>query len=357
MSIVLLQAIRGDSPFSTTQFAGFFLRGNPVLALGSLIRFYRARNEHDTVLITERMGEIRSPLAVDELLDALTDPRFNVRYEAVLSIARMPADPRLTEALITVLAADSPALSVVAAWALGKIGVGQEPARMALQAAMHSKYRSVRAHSVRALGSIGDAEITSVLLHLLTTEYDEGIRVACASTLGKLGVSEAIAPLLQLLASSQDETMRAELALALVRIVGDEGDFVRLFRQMEIEPATAATRTLSQIKRSLNRSSEFDDLRQSISTSAELFAQEELDKAAVYLGEALQRQPDSTFGATLSPILTECAEQLIQGGAARREYLLIVLHLLGAAPPDPAHSLPLSLDPSTAGAVPMESSD
>ena len=40
-----------------------------------------------------------------EMMDALRDPRFNVRYEAIISIARMHADPRLTDALIAVMRA------------------------------------------------------------------------------------------------------------------------------------------------------------------------------------------------------------------------------------------------------------
>ena len=357
VSIVLLHAIRGDSPFSTTQFAGFFLRGNPFLALGSLIRFYRARDEHSAVLVTERMGEIRSPLAVDELLDAINDPRFNVRYEAVLAMARMPFDPRLTQALIQVLEDDLPALSVVAAWALGKIGAGQPAALEALRVAVNSKYRSVQAHAVRALGALEDTTMAPLLLKRLSKETDEGIRMACASTLGKLGVREAIRPILRLLYTSTDETMRAELALALVRIVGEEGDFVRLFRQMETETSTAATQTLTQIKRTLTDLPAFAVLRGAIHECAELCAQEQIDKAAMHLGEALQRLPAHSFDPDRSQILAECTEQLIHAGAARREYFILAMYLLSSRRPVLHQALPLSIDPSPTRSIQIESSD
>jgi MFS family permease len=356
-SIGLLQAIRGDSPFSTAQFAGFFLRGNPVLALGSLIRFYRARGEHDAVLITERMGEIRSPLAVDELLDALTDPRFNVRYEAILSIARMPHDPRLTRALIHVLEDDLPAMSVVAAWALGKIGEDQNEAREALQSALTSKYRSVQAHSVRALGSLGDESIVPTLLTRLATERDEGLRVACASTLGKLGVREAIRPLLQLLRASQDETMRMELALALVRIVGEENDFIRLYRQTRSQPATAAAQAVGQIKRTLlHHSVEFATLSADLNHCAEIFAGENMDKGAMALGMALQRMPLDAFGESMAMILAESVEQLIRSGASRLEYLLLVLHLLTLRVLSPP-ILTFTIDTNPTRPIQLQSSD
>ena len=44
--------------------------------------------------MTERLGVARSPLTVDELLLALHDPRFPVRFEAIVSIARRRPDPR-----------------------------------------------------------------------------------------------------------------------------------------------------------------------------------------------------------------------------------------------------------------------
>src|SRR5690606_26529528 len=103
VAILLFRTVHGDSPVSTRQFAGIFLRGNPILAMGSMIRFYRAKDEEDAVAVTDWMGQIRSRLTVDELLDALADPRFNVRFEAILAIARMPADPRLTEVLVQIL--------------------------------------------------------------------------------------------------------------------------------------------------------------------------------------------------------------------------------------------------------------
>ena len=121
-SFPLFQAIRVDDPVTTRQFVSTVLRGNPLLAMGSLIGFHLARDETAAVSITERLGQTRSLLVVEELLDALADPRFNVRFEAILAIAHTRADPRLLQALGEVLAGDDPALGVVAAWALGRIG-------------------------------------------------------------------------------------------------------------------------------------------------------------------------------------------------------------------------------------------
>ena len=102
------------------EFAGIFLRGNPFLAMTSMIRFHLARDEHATVLSTERLGQAKSPLSVDELLEALEDPRFNVRFEAVISIGRMPPDPRLNSS-----ARGDPQRERAGADRSGGVGAGQ----------------------------------------------------------------------------------------------------------------------------------------------------------------------------------------------------------------------------------------
>ncbi|MCC6804887.1 MAG: MFS transporter, partial [Anaerolineae bacterium] len=78
LGVLLFSRVQADSNFSVGEFAGMFVHGNPLLAFESLIGYYRARDERATVVSTERMGRTKSPLTVDEMLEALQDPRFNV---------------------------------------------------------------------------------------------------------------------------------------------------------------------------------------------------------------------------------------------------------------------------------------
>ncbi len=144
ISLFLLRSIHEEKGVGVGQFTGIFLRGNPFLAMSSMMRFHLARDEHSTVLMTERLGQAKSKLTVDELLAALEDPRFNVRFEAIVSIARMPADPRLIDALVEILEGSELALTVVAAWALGRLG--DQHAIEPLRRSFISSYRSIRAH-------------------------------------------------------------------------------------------------------------------------------------------------------------------------------------------------------------------
>jgi HEAT repeat protein/Na+/melibiose symporter-like transporter len=325
ISLFVLRTIREESGVRVGQFTGIFLRGNPFLAMSSMIRFHLARDEHSTVLMTERLGQAKSPLTVDELLEALEDPRFNVRFEAIISIARMPADGRLIDALVEILEGSELALTVVAAWALGRLGDKRaiEPLRRSLT----SSYRSVRAHSARALGALGDREVAPLLLERLNEESDRGLQMAYASALGNLQWVEATPKLLQLLAETENKGARLELALTLARIVGEERNFVSLLRQVRSDPGTATAQALSSYRRRNERKLSKAALA-GLHECEETLARDELDHGCRLLGQVIAELPLESMGAARATILQECAKQLADSGAEHIEYILLAIHTL-----------------------------
>ncbi len=333
IAVVLIQAIRTDSQFGVSEFAGMFFHGNPLMAAESLIRYGRAKDERAAVSVTERLGQAKSRLTVEELLEALADPRFNVRFEAVLALARMPADPRVLAALTEILAGEEPALSVIAAWALGR--VGDSRALPALQAALASPYRSVQAHSARALGTLDDAASAALMLERFQTEHDHGLRMAYASALGKLRVTAAVEPLLAFLYTRHDPSARQELALGLARLLGDEQYFIALWRRTHDETGTGLAQALSALQRPLLRAhvlhTETGDRRAQWVACADTFARGHLDEGALQLQALLAQMPLEHFTPEGQAVLRECAARLGEMRAARLEYLLLTLHALHEA--------------------------
>lgn len=321
-AIGLFRTVHGDSHVSTRQFAGIFLRGNPILAMGSMIRFHRASEEKEVVAVTDRMGQIGSRLTVDELLDALADPRFNVRFEAILAIARMPEDARLTAALVQILQSKSPALSVVAAWAIGKIGAKEaiEPLREALD----SRYRSVQGYSARALGTLGDTETAPELLARLREEEDDGLSLAYASALGKLGVSEALSPLLARLSACDEQEMASELALAVARIIGNERSYIQLARSIRSQPGTALAQSIANARRVLMRAQpQGEVVTTELRSIEDEFAREQLEQAARALGEWIEQLPLDWYREASHLVMNEASCHLKQCGYTRPEYVLL----------------------------------
>jgi MFS family permease len=244
-SLRFLSQVRSDSSVTLAQFAGLFLHGNAFMALRSLIQYHFAKDESAAVSVTEYLGRAKSGLTVAELLASLADPRFNVRFETIVSIARARPDPRLTEALIKVFNGTELALTVNAAWALSRIG---DPAAIEpLRAGLASPYRSIRAQSARALAALGDADSIPTFMERLRAEADPGLQIAYAAALGQLGAVEAAPELLRLLKATPIQGARLELALALARLVGHEDQFIHLFRQARADPGLATSQAVTTL--------------------------------------------------------------------------------------------------------------
>ena len=330
ISYWIFKRVRADSPVTGRQFAGLFLRGNPLVALESLVRYHRARDERAAVAVTERLGSTRSPLTVEELIEALHDPRFFVRFEAVVSMARHGSDPRLTDSLIETLEGDEPALSTIAAWGLGRLG--DRRALAALRRGLEARYRSVQAHCARSLGNLGDRTVLPLLLERLRTADDIGLQMAFASALGRLQATEAVPLLLDLLCTADSDDARTEFALALARILDQEYEFVQMLRKTRSDPGTVLSQKIADLRGKLLKAERCPpELERALDTAAETFAQGDLEEGIRQLDEALQLLPEDYPGGIADPVVSECLKRMEQYGPQRLEYVLLVLLALESA--------------------------
>ena len=324
---LLLMGMRADNIFGVGQFAGMFFRGNPFLAMNALMRYYMAKDERSTISVTERLGLAKSPLAVDELVEALQDPRFNVRFEAIISVARTPADPRLTAALIEVLQGTELALKAMSSWALGRIG--DPDALPPLREELDSAYLSIRAHAARALGSLHDRTMIPELRKRLLVEENKGLQMAYASALGNMHAEEAVDDLLSLLNRTENPGARLELALSLSRIVGQEHVFVGLLRQMRADQDTTTAQALGNFRRHIERIRIFSrEHLQEMIASTDAFARGQRDEGIQLMVRALRALPPGAITSAGAKILDECLRQLEASGTEHLEYLLLTLHVL-----------------------------
>jgi hypothetical protein len=308
-----------------------FFQGNPIMAVGSLLRYYRTPDEDGRVSITQRLGHTKTRLSNYELIETLHDPSYNVRYEAIIAVANSRPDPELIDALILVLGGDEPDLTLNAAWALGKIG--DKSAILALRETLLSDYALLRARSARALAELRDNESIPFILEQFRKETKPGLRIAYASALGKMRSPLAIEEMTAFLRTLDSKAMQQEMSLALARIVGSESDYISFWRKLQNDPETGIAQILLSLSKDADSlpgdNNRFIASAESCSSSFEIGDIEHGVAMLVTLIHLLLAS--DKLSKPLAVVLAECAQCLAEKGSSRREYILLALHAMNSA--------------------------
>lgn len=327
VSVLMFRFVRSDGNLGVTEFVMMFVHGNPVGALSTMMRFYRAKDVTQAVLLTEQLGQTNSPLTVDEMITAMTDPRFYVRFEAVISISRMSPNPQLTQALIDLLHGTEISLSVMAAWALGRIG--DETALPALRDGLNVEYKAIRAHCARALGTMGDHQIIPMLHERLKAEDDIGLRVAYAATLADLGATTAIPTLFDVLNETRNDKARMEIMLSMAKMVSDENHFVTLARGLQSDAGTTMSQELLRLRIRLSKNKlAKEELVKACSHATEAFGNDNMERGTSELITIIEGILFLTHNLVAQKLLQGSLDGLRKWGIEHPEYALLALNIL-----------------------------
>ncbi len=335
----LMGGVPARGAMATRQFASMILQGNLLATVPGLVAFRLAGLEEKRINIVSKLGTSRSPWSVEELIEALDDPSFGVRYEAIVSVTRTLRDPRLTDALIKVVRAADPGLQMAAVWALGRID--DDRALPTLRTLLDSPYRTLRAQVARALGMLNDVESADRLMSMFRSEKDQAVRVAIGSALASLGRLDTAPGLLELLrdlgadTSADDipaDTRRREVSLAIATLLGRDDQALRLWRRMHDYPGDTLGGTMLALRSRLTAShaakNDPIELRKQVERSAYAFAADDLAGGTTLLLQILDSVHPESFTAEAWCVLTECRAALQNFGITRREYVLLAVHAL-----------------------------
>lgn len=313
------------TPFK--RLTGIFLRGNMLRALESLIQYNFSGDELARIATTERMGDSQNPLSANELIEALSDPSYNVRYQAVNSIGRMPPEPELVDALIGTLD-EVTELSFAVTRSLGRLG--DPRAIPPLRKLLSSGYHLIEANAARALAMLDDVESIPYLRQKLQNESNQTLRIAFATALGKLRATEATDDLFELLCQTNSDVLRGEVGLAIARIAGDERYYMQQWRSLRANPNTATGQSILALQKPAKRL-ELEKFIELTEKGADQFAQGNLDAGAKTLAALIDTLPTAGLEESLVHIMEKCNRKLIIHGGERMEFVLLTLHMLDTA--------------------------
>ncbi len=317
-----------DGPIDTTgRFISLFVEGNPFSAFSNIMRFHYSLDEEERMIATKQIGDAGTRLGISDLLTALNDPSFNVRYEAVLALSNMPFDNQVLEALKKVLYSEEPDLSELAGWILGRYGDKRaiEPLRYMLR---NARYALLRARCARSLANLGDTGSIEEILRQFRQEKHISIKVAYAAALGKLRVTQVFGEIESLLAGLNDISLQGEAALAIARMLGTEKHFVRLWRILSVEDISVGLAGyISDLNQKYKDSSFTQTIKPSLEKLSDLFAIGDSKGAVTTLIDTakLIMQRSNVNNDVLKKIMERSIFVLTDKEELRKDYLILLI--------------------------------
>ena len=333
ISITFYTRITAEGHYGTRAFVGMFFQANPIQVFRTNLLFSTAREEGGRVAATRRIGDTRSALSEKELLRALHDPSFNVRFEAIVAAARMKPSPGLVDQLSDILRRQDAELSPAAAWALGCCEARE--AIPALRQALDAPLPGLRQRAMRALGLLNDQPSVPRLLDIArtsspaTNEQKGSDHHAALCALASLRVRDAIPAALQTLESAPDRIDQHELAQAIAQMLNREDTFIRLWRNMEDDPGDGLATAVESVERRWRLLGQIHTpFLLELQDCTDRFARHELEPALLKLGGLLQTWPDVLPDRLTENIAQTCGRMLETGGALRIECAALALTAL-----------------------------
>jgi HEAT repeat protein len=324
-ALLVIATTPSDARVTTAQFAGMFISGQPLAAMQAMYSHSRGGPEEKRLLAVRRLGRARSPLAADELLEAMEDPSITVRGQALISIAFSKPDARLTDALLEMVEKGSMEMSTAAAWAVGQLHDPRVIEVMLQQ--LDSPFPMMRARAAISLARLEHRESAPRLLELF--HRDELLAPIYGECLGLLRYREAIKPILDCLEKVDDDIHRRSLAYAVAMILGQDNVFLLLLRRMRKNLEGARDEFHYLVRTRMPKiAGDPDHAVQLIDDAFAAARTGDRDTAAELLNKAVAEIDPDRLTEDAWLVINESLPRFQTGGAAAREFAMLVLHAI-----------------------------
>lgn len=241
-SALAFAMLREEGAISVRDFVGLLSTGSPIRALWGIRQYASRTSEERRRDLAYGFGSSGSPLAKEELIEALRDPSFDVRHEAIRSLGHMGSSKEVIEALESVLDYEGLVeLQYAALASLGRAKALQSAGKIAVF--LDNDNPLLRARAVRALGEIGDMAALPRIQAMLQSDPELDCRLAAVSALGKLKSRDSMPGLIAIyleqatnLGDPMAEPRSKVVLLAMAKILSVEESFSRQWRREEKNP-------------------------------------------------------------------------------------------------------------------------
>lgn len=200
-------------------------RGNTISFLINSLALNLFKSESIRSRAATALGRSGSPMAINDLVDALDDISPDVRRSAATGLGLI-GEHEAAPSLMDQMADKESDIRAEAAEALGKIG---HPLSLAaLQEALDDPDPSVRVSAARSLGEIGGEGIRKMLYERLKEHDDSELFPTLVDSLSRLGETRVVRHAMRGLSEYQSTVIQAQLLNSVCRSLGAGESFYRL---------------------------------------------------------------------------------------------------------------------------------
>ena len=291
------------------------------------------------------LGRSRSPLATDQLIQALSDASPEVRRSAAQALGDSRSE-EATRRLVCELTDGASDVRAEAAEALGRLGHASsiDP----LLDALDDADSRVRVSAMRALAQIGGEDVREFLFWYLGGSFDPHTFPTLVEALGELGDRRVVRPALRRLVDFKSTAVRLQLLNSVCRCLGaDDGFYTTL--SLDKDRRTAAVSKLLNLAMAAFRKTDRlavevrDDLRRALEDLIEACNAEDLPgtrqlaarvTSLVHDHFRTTSQPRDALPVSLVVFAIDdflSVEETPDLGAAVEVFLAVCIHRLGVA--------------------------
>ena len=259
-----LRFVKDRSTVSSRALLGQMFRGNILSYAFNAGMFSVASGEQRRARAALALGRSGSPLAIDQLIQALADASPLVRRSAARALGETGAESA-TQRLLQELIDGGSDIRPEAAEALGRLGhAGSiDP----LIEALEDGDTRVRISAIRGLAEIGGPEVKELLFWHLGEGFDRATFATIVEALGQLGDYRIVRPTLQRLPEFPSAAVQLQLLNSVCRALGAGGLFYQLLSFEDTRRISDISRLLKRMASTLTDSASLDSVRSALRTA------------------------------------------------------------------------------------------
>ncbi|MDA0336803.1 MAG: MFS transporter [bacterium] len=255
-AILLLKLVSDRGSISSRHLLSHLFRGNLLSYTFNTAVYNIASQEERRARAALALGRSGSPLAIEQLIQALADASPVVRRSAARALGET-GSPEASESLIRELLDGESDIRSEAAEALGRLGHqgGIDP----LINSLDDVDPRVRISAIRGLSEIGGPEVRELLFWYFGEHLDDTVTFpTLVDVLSHMGDHRVVKPTLHRIDRFRSAAVRLQLLNGTCHALGADGEFYRLLSYDESRRATTLTRLLRRASNSLSRSAALD---------------------------------------------------------------------------------------------------